>query len=128
MQHPGQSARAGVALRLTLSLRLGQHCRETPDGCGEVLCQTNLNALGELEMCYDVYISRQSPFFSVTQSYNSQNSWPAGAQAKLHYSSDRSKTKRNCSDSRAAPKRHSGYGFNYKCAKRSGNLKSGRYT
>ena len=36
--------------------------------------QTNLNALGELEMCYDVYISRQSPFFSVTQSYNSQNS------------------------------------------------------
>ena len=47
-----------------------------PDGCGEVLCQTNLNALGELEMCYDVYISGQSPFFSVTQSYNSQNSWP----------------------------------------------------
>ena len=45
-----------------------------PDGCGEVLCQTNLNALGELEMCYDVYISRQSPFFSVTQSYSSQNS------------------------------------------------------
>ena len=41
---------------------------------GEVLCQTNLNALGELEMCYDVYISGQSPFFSVTQSYNSQNS------------------------------------------------------
>ena len=43
-------------------------------GCGEVLCQTNLNALGELEMCYDVYISGQSPFFSVTQSCNSQNS------------------------------------------------------
>ena len=38
-----------------------------PGGCGEVLCQTNLNALGELEMCYDVYISGQSPFFSVTQ-------------------------------------------------------------
>ena len=41
------------------------------DGCGEVLCQTNLNALGELEVCYDVYISRQSPFFSVTQNYYS---------------------------------------------------------
>ena len=39
-----------------------------------MLCQTNLNALGELEMCYDVYISGQSPFFSVTQSYSSQNS------------------------------------------------------
>ena len=37
------------------------------DGCGEVLCQTNLNALGGLEMCYDVHISDQSPFFSVTQ-------------------------------------------------------------
>ena len=49
-------------------------CSRRVDGCGEVLCQTNLNALGELEMCYDVYISRQSPFFSVTQSYSSQNS------------------------------------------------------
>ena len=41
-------------------------------GCGEVLCQTNLNVLGELEMCYDVYISRQSPFFSVTELQQSE--------------------------------------------------------
>ena len=27
------------------------------DGCGEVLCQTNLNALGELEMCYDEQVT-----------------------------------------------------------------------
>ena len=66
-----------------------------------MLCQTNLNALGELEMCYDVYISRQSPFFSVTQSYNSQNSGRCTPAL-------RSKLRRS-SDSRAAPKQRSGY-------------------
>ena len=48
-----------------------------------MLCQTNLNALGELEMCYDVYIWRQSPFFSVTQSYNSQKSWPLHSSSQI---------------------------------------------
>ena len=53
------------------------------DGCGEVLCQTNLNALGELEMCYDVYISRQSPFLSVTHSYGSQKPWPLHSSSQI---------------------------------------------
>ena len=66
-----------------------------------MLCQTNLNALGELEMCYDVYISRQSPFFSVTQLTTvRKKSWPLRSSSQIEA---------EMLDSRAAPKRHSGF-------------------
>ena len=37
----------------------------------------------ELEMCYDVYISRQSPFLSVAQSYDSQKPWPLHSSSQI---------------------------------------------
>ena len=34
-------------------------------------------------MCYDVYISRQSPFLSVAQSYDSQKPWPLHSSSQI---------------------------------------------